>query len=459
MDFLKTLALPQPAEHFQLLLFVTNLIFIVLLPYFGFLLGSSALALYFERKGRRDGSAMAIRFANDLIDTAMFSKSGVAFLGILPALALVFIFIQLLQSTEAIAAGLMAFGFLFLLASTVLLYAYKYTFRVGAILDSLTGNSAKTPPAGIPDLAAYAGSNSAVHQKTGRWGFAFLLIASFLITGAVTIAMDPLLWAGVATVFDLLLLPVFYTRYLYLVAVALGAAGIGALFFFFTWQGGMVNPDPGYITFVRRIAYRLSTISLLAQPILIIATVALMPPAALTAVVFFLSALGLFLLFLAGHFVYAYARDGRSTHVSLAAFTLGLALIAVFSKDQVGVRSATRSHAMNLAIAADREFEELKAKLGVAAPAMKGEDIYNAKCSACHLFDAKKVGPPYKLVIPKYAGKKAQLVAFVLNPVKVDPAYPNMPNQGLRPAEADSIATYLLNKIVGANEPSQVTKK
>jgi cytochrome c len=458
MDFLKTLALPQPAEHFQLLLFITNLIFIVLLPYFGFLLGSSGLALYHERKGRRNGSAMEIRFANDLIDIAMFSKSGAAFLGILPALALVFIFIQLLQSTEAIAAGLMTFGFLFFLASAVLLYAYKYTFRVGTILDSLTGNSAGTPGV-FPDVAAYAGSNSAVHQKTGRWGFALLLISSFLITGAVTIAMDPSLWGSVETVFDLLLLPVFYTRYLYMLAVAVGASGIGALFFLFTWQGGVVKPDPGYVAFVRRIAYRLSAISLLAQPILIIATVALMPPAALTAVVFALSGLGLLLLFLAGHFVYAHARDGRPTYVSLAAFALGLALIAVFSKDQVGVRSATKAHAMNLAIAADREVDELKAKLGVAAPAMKGEDIYNAKCSACHLFDAKKVGPPYNLVIPKYAGKKAQLVAFVLNPVKVDPAYPNMPNQGLKPAEADSIATYLLNKILGGIEPSPVTKK
>jgi cytochrome c len=85
---------------------------------------------------------------------------------------------------------------------------------------------------------------------------------------------------------------------------------------------------------------------------------------------------------------------------------------------------------------------------------MTGEDIYNAKCSACHLFDQKKVGPPYNTVIPKYLGKKDQLIAFVLNPVKVDPAYPNMPNQGLRPAEADSIASFLLRKFSPA--PAQV---
>jgi cytochrome c len=94
---------------------------------------------------------------------------------------------------------------------------------------------------------------------------------------------------------------------------------------------------------------------------------------------------------------------------------------------------------------------------------MSGEDIYNAKCSACHMFDQKKVGPPYRVVLPKYAGDKAKLIAFVLNPVKVDPAYPPMPNQGLKPAEADSIASYLLSKYGGpathqASGPADTTR-
>ena len=107
-------------------------------------------------------------------------------------------------------------------------------------------------------------------------------------------------------------------------------------------------------------------------------------------------------------------------------------------------------------MAFDRSTEELKARLGIALVTMSGQDIYNAKCSACHLMDQKKVGPPYREVIPKYAGDKAKLVAFVLNPVKVDPAYPPMPNQGLKPAEADSIATFLLGKY-GAPPKQQAT--
>jgi cytochrome c len=117
--------------------------------------------------------------------------------------------------------------------------------------------------------------------------------------------------------------------------------------------------------------------------------------------------------------------------------------------EHVAVGMATREHAVLLAALHEVETDALKARLGVGKAAATGEDIYNGRCSACHLFDVKKVGPPYRSVIPKYAGKKDALVAFILNPKKMDPTYPPMPNQGLKPGEADSIATFLLTKLVG----------
>ncbi|MCC6396025.1 MAG: cytochrome c, partial [Bacteroidetes bacterium] len=122
---------------------------------------------------------------------------------------------------------------------------------------------------------------------------------------------------------------------------------------------------------------------------------------------------------------------------------------ALVTKDQVALHNATRDQAVILAHVYDQSEEALKSALGVAAKQLSGEDIFNAKCSACHLFDQKKVGPPYASVLPKYKGKKPELVSFILNPSKVDPAFPPMPSQGLKPAEADSIATYLLGKVKG----------
>ncbi len=146
-------------------------------------------------------------------------------------------------------------------------------------------------------------------------------------------------------------------------------------------------------------------------------------------------------------------RRGEGGYIAYAFYALGVALVLLFTKDQVAISNATKGQAAALSAVFDRNVEDLKGKIGIVMGPMTGQDIYNAKCSACHLFDQKKVGPPYKDVIPKYAGKKPQLIGFVLNPVKVDPTYPNMPNQGLKPAEADSIASFLLAKFTGNAAP------
>jgi len=78
---------------------------------------------------------------------------------------------------------------------------------------------------------------------------------------------------------------------------------------------------------------------------------------------------------------------------------------------------------------------------------ISGADIFNGKCSACHKYDQKLVGPPYKETLPKYNGDVDKVAAFVMNPSKINPAYPAMPNQGLKPAEARAIATYILEEV------------
>ena len=137
-------------------------------------------------------------------------------------------------------------------------------------------------------------------------------------------------------------------------------------------------------------------------------------------------------------------------YAAYAFFAFGVALVLLFTREQIAVRNATQDHAASLSIVAERELLALKSSLGVGAKPLTGQEIFDAKCSACHMFDVKKVGPPYNVVLAKYRGKKGDLIRFVLSPQKVDPAYPVMPNQGLRPAEGDSIASFLLARIGGA---------
>ena len=463
MEFLKDIALPQPAEHVQLLLFMLNLVLITLLPYFGFMLGASTLSLLFRRRARstsqrergnrrvvdESGDPLELRFSRDLITTAVFSKSGVTFLAVIPALTLVFLLAQFLQSTPAIAASLMGFGFLALLASAILLYAYAYTFRLSGILRAVDASPGGT----TEELRNAIAANEHVHGRTGRWGLICAYTASILLVGSITVVGNPQDWADMETVFDLFLSAEFWLRYGQFLAVAAGATGVGILFFFLSWQGGLADPAEAYGQLIIKTGVRLGGASLLLLPIFIVGTIALTPVQGLSGVVFGLTALSITFLFITAHMVYAYWKEGRSGYVSYAFFALGVALVLLFTKDQVAISNAVQEHAVNLASVAEKEREDLKSRLGIVAKAMSGADIYNAKCSACHMFDQKRIGPPYKEVIPKYQGKMAELVAFIMNPVKVNPAYPNMPNQGLKPAEADSIAHYLVEKVMGKPSP------
>jgi cytochrome c len=52
--------------------------------------------------------------------------------------------------------------------------------------------------------------------------------------------------------------------------------------------------------------------------------------------------------------------------------------------------------------------------------------------------------------VPKYQGKKAELVSFILHPTKMNPDYPPMQNPGLKPAEADSVASYIMRRVASS---------
>ena len=76
-----------------------------------------------------------------------------------------------------------------------------------------------------------------------------------------------------------------------------------------------------------------------------------------------------------------------------------------------------------------------------------GQALFEQKCSICHRFDQRVVGPPLNSVVPKYRSNPDQLQGFLKNPVKRNPDYPNMPNLGLTDEQATAIAGYLLQHV------------
>jgi cytochrome c len=449
MDLLKHLAIPQSVEHFHVLVVIGGLMSVILFPYLGFLLGSSVLSYVYNRKGTTERNHLLTRFAKDLVDITLVNKSLPTILALIPSFGLVFVLAQMLQSTEAISVDLAAYGFVLLLVGVVALYAYKYTFRLRTVLKEYEGllEHRQQTTSGLEEIHGYSAETVKSHFAAGRIGLTSLGAASFLLVASVAVAGNAVSWTEVTTVFALFISPDVLIRALEFAALSAGATGVGILYFFFAWPAG-ANGDSGERQeLARRVATRLIVASFLALPICIVLNIMVLPPSSLSGAIYILAAFSLVLIFHAAQYVYAWFRDSHKQYVNSAVFTLAVSLAFVSMNDQVAIHNATAAQAAMLAYRFDQSTEELKAKLGVAAAALTGEDIYNGRCSACHLFDQKKIGPAYKDVIPKYGGKKDLIMAFVLSPVKKDPAFPPMPNQGLKPAEADSIVSYILKRL------------
>ena len=78
-------------------------------------------------------------------------------------------------------------------------------------------------------------------------------------------------------------------------------------------------------------------------------------------------------------------------------------------------------------------------------PAADGGQLFQQKCSVCHRFDERLVGPPLNSVLGKYRPNRNKLTGYLRNPQKIDPDYPAMPNLGLTEQEAGAIADYLFD--------------
>ena len=453
MEFLKDISIPQSLEHFHLLVLISILSSIVFIPYVCFVLGSSFLSLWFYHKRRLHENAVFLKLAHELIDIVLYNKSLITFLAILPGLSLVLSYAQILRGTSSLGVSLEGFGFLFLLAGMILLYIYKYTFRVQEMFGSYQQLLKKQRHRKSQETVTVSHEiNAYTNFRAGKYGVFFLFISIILYAAAISVASNPATWDN-DSVFSLFLSLDVWLKVIELLLVSMGMTGIGLLFFSFVWESRKEHTEE-YATFVRRLGTRLGVVGLLMLPVFVLFNVAAVSDAALSGTIYSITSTVVILFFLAAHFIYGYHKSPQPVALTVGVALFLLATLLLVATDTVALGTATSKNAALLASNHDKAMEELKINMGVASVTFTGEDIYTARCFACHLFDQKKVGPPYFKTIPKYEGKKAELVAFILNPIKVDPAYPPMPNQGLRPAEADSIASYIIRKVAASNPRS-----
>jgi cytochrome c551/c552 len=174
---------------------------------------------------------------------------------------------------------------------------------------------------------------------------------------------------------------------------------------------------------------------------------------ALSGAMFWMGAVALGVVFII--FVYAYrAVLSPIPRFGVRAFVLFLVVFALMiASDQLALVNATREHVAGLVSEAEeREAEasiehEGKMAAAIVADPVRGQEVFKTVCMTCHRMNERLVGPPLQSVLPKYAGKIDDLVAFVQKPSKKNPDYPPMPAPGLPLADIKSVATYLLGQI------------
>lgn len=450
MEFLKDLAVPQSLEHFQLLVLVSSLCTLVLIPYLCFALGSSIVSLWYNHIGRSQKKSLYLQFAHEMVRRIFVNNNLPIFLAILPGISLVFIYAQILQGTQSLGVSFSGWGFLFLLSGMVLLYFYNYTFRIREILNSYKHLSHHHPDVlSSKEFSEYEESNTQTHLRCGRWGVLFLGVALILYSAALSVTANPSHW-NQESMFDIFSSFNIIFRVIELLSLCAGITGLGILFFSLVWDNGR-NASEEYTALVKKIGLPISIVGLLGLPLSILSNIAITGNEAQRGDMYALAGTAIIFLLLTAHFLYGFVKTTQPITLTIG-FALFLSAIGiVLTGDNMAIHTATRSHVALLVNAYSTSIEDLKTSLGVTTISFTGESIYSTRCESCHFFDRKKVGPPYFETVPKYQGKKEELVAFILHPSKKNPDYPPMQNPGLRPQEADSVASYILRMVASAS--------
>jgi cytochrome c len=419
----------QPtSEYISLLSTLVYLMLMFHLPYLGMVLGSSVLSAAYNK--------WKPALSKELIDLALGKPWVWIGFGLLPAAALAFLYkmqtanmpvpvhLYLLRLSAAAAVGF------------VLLSIYRHTGNILA----------------------------------GGAGALVIFVYSFHFTDVRALLIFPEKWFFLK---GLLPFPLFsitplihFAQFLLLSAAMTGA---GILFFYYRWPEKRLPEDTPHFALLKYHGFGLLLAGSLLMPVVLFWDLFNLPNYSLSAGVFVLAAFAVVVLFLLTAAVVGMIRDRSETIPRFAAVSFILVLVVfglMIGKD--GVLQANASMETRAVLKMDAEKarnaiiaqrEEIYSKNMVIDAAL-GEQIYTERCTACHSFDKKVLGPPFNDVLPKYAGKKDALAAFISNPVKVNPNFPSMPNPGLTPIQVKSLVKFLMGKMgmdTGKESESPVT--
>ncbi len=442
MEFLDKLVLPQSAEHIELLHYMLILLLALFVPFISIIFGGTFDSIHYGKKFRKTKTLYYKKFSKDVIEYVTVNNGVGVILGIVPLVAAILIFAQLLHTAEIQTVSFLAMSLLMIIVALFMIYTYRYSMVLSNVFESVNSNSIADKDA-EEDYQKIKAKSSHLSLTYGKSGLVFLFIGIWFYVAAITSATTFTTW-NFPGFFTALVAPKVLLNLLIFIAFAFTLTNGAILFIHLYWNESKKDEDPLYTKFVKDTASKAGLKASIPLPILIAINLFSFSDSTLSGSIFIYTILSVMLIFLAYHLFYMIQFKNDYRFGSFIFFILIFAWIAFIVKDQKAMTNATEKHSLVLSTEYDRILAELKGE-GIVA-VISGKELYDVRCASCHKFDQKLVGPAHNDVLPKYVGKEAQLVAFIRNPVKVDPAYPPMPNPGLKPQEAEAVAKYLLEE-------------
>lgn len=449
MNIIDELIIPPSENHILLVKYMLTISLILFIPYISMLLGGSFISSYFNNKAIKENNPLYKRFAKDVIEKLSITKSAELALGTIPALSILFAYAQLLFMTNSITVSVLALSIVLFILSFVFIYKYRNSFKLQSIISSFKNiappDSLSKDTDNINVIKDFEQNINSVNTQSGNIGKWILLSAFYLFSGTIALAVTPNRWLDTVNILQV----IFSWQTLFNFGALASLAGIitgsAIMFYFFSWNDGIKNIDDNYYNLIINTAGKLSIISAVLFPLFVIASYAYLPNESQSPTVFFYMLLLFIIVLFTGGYNYSMYKYSQ-TNTSVVVFVLVIFMV-VFSilKDQEVLSSAVSKNTAQITKIAQEEHQAAKNKT-MESVGIDVQAIFNQKCIACHKFDQKVVGPPYNETIPKYNGDVQKLAEFIFNPQKIDPAYPPMPNQGLKKKEATAMAQWLIEQ-------------
>ncbi|MCW8849723.1 MAG: cytochrome c [Melioribacteraceae bacterium] len=442
MDVLKDIVFPQSPTNILLLKYLLFLTLLILLPYLSVLLSTTLFSAMHFNKGKSTGNRDYLVFANELIDMFTANKVMSISLGLIPLLSIIFILGQLLLNSSLNVTSHLFFAFIIFVAALIYLYTYKHSYKLKNIFN-LVNVSETTSKDLVSEFEGLKESNSKLLSKSGIIGFILLAVVSYILISVLQIVSDSTRWASENSFFDILISANSFLYFLFYLSFSFSITCAAIMFKFF--KSGQKAYSENYLNYVKTFSLKTGLIFTFIQPLLFVLTVISSPKSALSFQIFIAGAIILALMLIISVMFYIMYKESKTNLGGSAVLVFLILISVIIYKDQLAFDTASQKQMLNINNEYNLYAAHIKEKAGILEVIeISGEDIYNAKCIACHKFDAVLVGPAYNDVLPKYDGKREDLISFILNPKKINPDFTAMPNQGLKPKEAEAIADYIV---------------